>query len=130
MADYTAVRIEDMEAIYGGAMFRARASLGASSFGLSIFELPAEFDAYPEHDHSDDGQEEVYVVLSGSAEIDIEGDTVHLDPSTVVRVGPGTRRKIRTGAEPVRILAIGGVPGSPYEPPQSTQLGEPDPLTG
>ena len=82
MADYTAKKIDDMEAIYGGAFFRARASLGASSFGLAVFDLPPNFDAYPEHDHSEDGQEEVYLALSGSAEIDIEGDgdARHLDP--------------------------------------------------
>ncbi len=47
---------------------------GVDSFGLAIFDLPPNFDAYPEHDHSEDGQEEVYLALSGSAQIDIEGE--------------------------------------------------------
>ncbi len=128
MSDYTAKRIDDMESIYGGAFFRARASLGASSFGMAIFDLPPNFDAYPEHDHSEDGQEEVYLALNGSARMEIEGDEVTLDTSTPVRVAPGTKRTISTGDQPVRILAIGGIPGKPYEAPQISELGEPDPL--
>ena len=129
MADYTAKKIDEMEAIYGGAFFRARASLGVSSFGLAVFDLPPNFDAYPEHDHSDDGQEEVYLALSGTAEMDIEGEKVTLDPSTPVRVASGTKRTISTGEGPARILAIGGIPGKAYEAPEISQLGEPDPLT-
>jgi mannose-6-phosphate isomerase-like protein (cupin superfamily) len=128
MADYTAMRIDEMEAMYGGAFFRARAALGASSFGLAIFDLPPNFDAYPEHDHSEDGQEEVYLAQSGSAQIEIEGEEHTLDPSTAVRVAPGTMRKLSTGEEGARIVAIGGILGKPYEAPQVSELGEPDPL--
>ncbi len=130
MADYTAQRIDEMEAIYGGAFFRARASLGVSSFGLAVFDLPPNLDAYPEHDHSEDGQEEVYLALEGSARMQIEGDEVTLDPSTPVRVAPGTKRRISTGDQTARILVISGIPGKPYEAPQFSELGEPDPLAG
>ena len=129
MADYTALRIEDMEAIYGGGFFRARASLGVSSFGLSVLDIPPNFGGYPEHDHSEDGQEEVYLALEGSAELDIEGEKVTLDTSTLVRVASGTKRVISTGDETVRILVIGGIPGKLYEAPKVSELGEPDPLT-
>ena len=130
MADYTAQRIEDMEAIYGGAFFRARAALGVSSFGLAVFDLPPNFEAYPEHDHSEDGQEEVYLALDGSAQMDIEGDQVMLDASTPVRVASGTKRTISTGDQPARVLALSGIPGKAYEAPQISELGEPDPLAG
>jgi hypothetical protein len=45
-----------------------------------------------------------------------------------VMVGPGTKRKIRTGEDPIRLLAIGGVPGRPYSAPDVSQLGAPDPM--
>jgi len=128
MADYTVRRIEDMEAIYGGAFKRARAELGVESFGMQVIDFPANMgDQYPEHDHSDDGQEEVYLPLSGSAEIEIEGERVQLDPGTMVRIAAGTKRKIRTGSEPCRLLALGGAPGKLYEPPEFSKLGSPDP---
>ena len=128
MADFTVKRIDEMEAVYAGAFVRARASLGANSFGMQVIQMPPNADAYPEHDHSEDGQEEIYIALRGSAEIEIEGERHRLDPDTFIRVGPGTTRKVWTGEEPLRLLIIGGVPGEAYEAPDVTKLGAPDPL--
>jgi hypothetical protein len=38
--DYTAKRIGDMEAIYRGNFFRARAELGVESFGMQVIDMP------------------------------------------------------------------------------------------
>ena len=128
MPDYTTKRIDEMEAVFGGAFKRARAELGVSSFGMQVIDIPPNTDQYPEHDHAEDGQEEVYVVLRGAAEMDVEGERVALDPETIVRVGSGTRRKITTASEGARILAIGGTPNQAYEAPEFSQLGAPEPL--
>ena len=128
MAGYAVKRIDDMEAIYLGAFKRARAELDISSFGLQVMDIPAGADQYPEHDHSEDGQEEVYIALRGSAEIEIDGERFPLDTETMVRVSPGTRRKIWPGDEPVRVLAIGAMPGRPYQAPEISELGAPDPM--
>jgi mannose-6-phosphate isomerase-like protein (cupin superfamily) len=127
MADYTVKRFEEMEPILGGAFRRARASLGASAFGMQVLQMPPGADFYPNHDHAHDGQEEVYVVLGGSADFDIEGERVHVEPETAVRVSPTTKRRIQPGPEGVRILAVGGVPGGAYQPPDFTDLGGPEP---
>ena len=127
MGTYTVKHLEDMEAIYGGAFRRAGASLGVESFGLQIFDMPPDFEGYPEHDHGADGQEEVYVVLRGSGEFEIEGERVPVDPERVLRVGAGTKRKLLPGPEGIRILALGGVPGQAYERPDAFKLGAPDP---
>jgi hypothetical protein len=42
-------------------------------------------------------------------------------------VGPATHRKIHPGPEGVKILALGGIPGGVYEPPDYTELGGPEP---
>jgi mannose-6-phosphate isomerase-like protein (cupin superfamily) len=129
MADYTLKRIDDMEAVYAGAYKRARAELGVESFGMQVLDFPANIDGqYPEHDHADDGMEEVYLALSGTGEIEIEGERHPLEPHVMVRVGPGTTRTIRTAEEPLRLLALGAIPGKPYEAPELSQLGSPDPL--
>ena len=57
--------------------------------------MPPNADAYPEHDHSSDGQEEVYTALRGSAEMQIDGQCFTLDPETVIAVQAGTTRKDR-----------------------------------
>jgi mannose-6-phosphate isomerase-like protein (cupin superfamily) len=126
MASYTVKRVEEMEGIYGGAFRRARAELGVESFGVAIEDFPPNFDRYPEHDHSGDGQEEVYAVLRGSGAIEIEGERVEIDPETLVRVGPGTRRKVLSGPDGLRLLALGGIPGRPYVAPDFSKLGGPE----
>jgi mannose-6-phosphate isomerase-like protein (cupin superfamily) len=129
MADYAVRRIDEMEAIVRGSFKKARAELGVSSFGLQVIDMPPNVDAYPEHDHSQDGQEEVYVAMRGAGEIDIDGERHPLDPETMVRVSAGTNRKLYPGDEGMRVLVIGGVPGEAYSIRDFTELGAPDPFT-
>ncbi len=127
MADVTVKRIEDFEAIFGGGFRRVRAGLGVTAFGIAVMDLPANFGDYPEHDQAHDHQEEVYTALSGRATVRVGGEEHDLEPGVWVRVGPTERRKIVTGAQRARVLAIGGSPGRVYQPPEFTEEGAPDP---
>ena len=49
MPDYTAKRIDDMEAIFGGGFRKARSELGVTSFGMQVLDFPPNADQYPEH---------------------------------------------------------------------------------
>jgi mannose-6-phosphate isomerase-like protein (cupin superfamily) len=122
MADYTAKRIDEMEAGFGGGFVKARAELGVSSFGMQIIRMPAGYGDYPEHDHAEDGQEEVYVTLGGSGTIEIEGESVPLDKDTLVRVAAGTKRKVHAGPEGISMLVLGGCPGEAYKASQMSEL--------
>ncbi len=115
MADYTAKRIDQMEAAFGGGFVKARAELGVTSFGMQVIRMPANYDDYPEHDHAEDRQEEVYLALQGSGWIDIEGERVELDKDMFVRIAPGTKRRVHSGPDGMQMLVIGGCPGEPYE---------------
>lgn len=128
MAGHAVKKIDEMEAIYLGAFKRVRAELEVESFGIQIIDLPPDFENYPEHDHSEDGQEEVYLALRGGGEIEIEGERSPLDPDHIARVGPGVKRKVWPGPDGIRLLIVGGVPGGTYEPPAISELGEPDPM--
>jgi hypothetical protein len=122
MSNYTAKQIDEMEAAFGGGMKKARAELGVESFGMQVIDLPPNYSDYPEHDHEADGQEEVYSVMRGSGEIDVEGERIALNSEVLVRVGPGIKRKIYAGPEGLRLLALGGTPGSAYEAAEFTEL--------
>ena len=128
MDPYTVKKIDEMEASFLGSFKRARAELGVTSFGVQVIDFPPNNDLYPEHDHADDGQEEVYLALSGEGELDIDGETHQLTPDVMVRVGPGVKRTIRTGDSKLRLLAMGGTPGQVYVPSANGQLGAPDPM--
>jgi hypothetical protein len=121
-------KIDEMEAIYGGAFKRARAELGVESFGMQVIDMPANYENYPEHDHSHDNQEEVILVIRGGGEIEIEGERFPLDGDHIAKVGPETKRKIWPGDEGIRMVILGGVPGEVYQAPDITKLGEPDPM--
>jgi hypothetical protein len=123
MADYTAKRMEEMEAGFGGGFVKARAELGVTAFGMQVIQLPPEYSDYPEHDHAESGQEEVFLAIGGSGWIEIEGERVELDGKTFVRVGPEAKRKVYAGPDGLRLLAIGGAPGEPYKIVPVTELG-------
>ena len=89
MAGYTVAKIDDIEGIYGGAFKRARSALGITSFGMQVMDLPPNNDAYPEHDHASDGQEEVYATLRGGGEIEIDGERHPIDADHLVSVKAG-----------------------------------------
>ena len=128
MGDYTVVEIDDIEAIAFGVFKRARATLGVKAFGLQVLDLPANADRYPEHDHSADGQEEVYVLLRGNGQIEIDDEPIEMTPDRIFALQPGTKRKLIPGDQGMRVLAIGGKAGEAYSPPDYTELGRPDPF--
>ena len=128
MSGYAVRKIDEMEAIYRGAFKRARAELGVESFGMQIIDMPPNYDNYPEHDHTHDGQEEVFLVMRGGGEIEIAGERFPLDGDHVARVSPDTKRKIWPGPEGIRVVVLGGIPGQAYVAPEISQLGQPDPL--
>jgi hypothetical protein len=120
--------IDAMEAIYRGAFKRVRAELGVESFGIQVIDMPPNFELYPEHDHMHDNQEEVFLVMRGGGELEIDGERFPLDDSHIGRVAPEAKRKIWPGPDGIRVVILGGVPGKAYEAPDITKLGEPDPM--
>ena len=129
-ADVTHVGIDELDPVQGflaGFTFRrAGAQLGVTPFGMSIIDMPPETTAYPAHDHASRGpgnppahqlgQEEVYIALRGSADVEVDGHRYPVDAGHIIRVGPTARRKILPGADGIRLLAISGVPGKAYDP--------------
>lgn len=127
MPDATIKRVDEMETLYDGLVTRARAELGVTSWGMQLFNYPARFDAYPNHNHADGavdpGQEELYVPLAGSATLHLDGEEHRLEPGVWARVGVNQLRRLVPGAEGLRVVVIGGTPGKTFEPPAWTELG-------
>ncbi|HEY2160711.1 MAG TPA: hypothetical protein VGH24_05345 [Solirubrobacteraceae bacterium] len=127
---YTVKRLDEMERAFGGAMVRVRAELGITAFGVQVVDLPpSSGELAPEHDHNHDGQEELYLLLAGSAEVVLPDAVIALGPETYIRIGAGVRRRVRSGPEGARLLMIGGTPGQPYVAPASFELGGPETLS-
>ena len=129
MADVTVKQVEDMEAIFYGSFKRAGAALEVESFGMNVVDFPPDSGegVYPDHDHADVGEEEVYLAWKGSGILTVEGEEIALDQNTIVRVGAATKRKVRSGPDGMRMVVLGGVPGEVYERRERYRLGAPDP---
>jgi mannose-6-phosphate isomerase-like protein (cupin superfamily) len=129
MADMTRKQVGDMESIFYGSFKRAGAELEISSFGMNVIDFPPDSGegVYPDHDHADVGEEEVYLAWGGSGILTVEGEEIALDQDTAVRVGPETKRKVRSGPDGLRLLVLGGVPGEVYERRERYRVGAPDP---
>jgi hypothetical protein len=129
--DVTLAAIDEMDAIHGGLVRRARATLGVSAWGMQVLTLPAEWDGYPEHTHDagafDPNQEEVYIPLSGSATLVAGEERFELVPGIMARVGPEQPRRILPGPHGIRFVALGGRPGT-FDAPGWTELGAPPPM--
>ena len=92
--------------------------------------LPPNWDGYPNHHHDasveDANQEEVYIPLEGSATLVADNERFELRPGMMVRVGPQQVRQILPGPAGLRMVALGGVPGS-FDASPWTRLGGPPP---
>ncbi len=117
MADFTIKHVDDIEGLNGGDGFKLiRREMGITAFGINLGTSPPNYDGYPEHDHADDGQEELYIVLEGSGTFTIDGVPHPVSKGHLVRVGPGSKRKLAAGADGMQVLTIGGVPAADFVP--------------
>ena len=87
-----------------------REHLGIKAFGINAFTPGEDALLINEHDETGSGQEELYIVLDGTATFELDGETVDAPAGTMVFVSPETRRKA-TGDGTV--LVLGGLPARP-----------------
>jgi len=83
----------------------ARTPLGGKTLGLSLFTLAPGFRIPFGHKHA--GQEEVYVVVRGSARVKVEDEIVALDQWDAIRFDKNTMRDMEAGPDGVDYLAFG-----------------------
>ncbi len=103
-------RLDDIER--RGRSIPVREHLGIHAFGVNAYTPNEEGTLINEHDESGSGQEELYIVLDGSATFEIDGETVDAPAGTLVYVPPNVQRKA-TGDGTV--LALGATPGEAYQ---------------
>jgi tetratricopeptide (TPR) repeat protein len=103
----------------GRQRFDVRRNLSISSFGIQAFRAPSGVDVIREHDEmllGEAGQEEIYVVLNGTATFEIDGESFETPAGSLVQVQPTAKRKATATEESTTILVVGGTPGKAYEP--------------
>jgi quercetin dioxygenase-like cupin family protein len=93
-----------------------RVPLNCEHCGVSYLRLAAGAKA---HGHRHKRQEEIYVLVSGSASMKVGDDELELRPFDAVRVPPHLMRGMRGGPNGAEVIAIGAPntgPGDGDEP--------------
>src|SRR5690349_20055859 len=108
-AKWRVARLDEMEK--RGSFIPVREHLGIHSFGINASVQGDNGVLINEHDEAG-GQEEVYVVLDGTATFEIDGESFEAPAGTFVSVQPEARRKATGDAT---VLALGGTVGQPYQ---------------
>jgi uncharacterized cupin superfamily protein len=94
----------------GPGFRKVRSALGVTAFGVNAVVLPPSW-VTPRHTH--ERQEELYLVLEGEIEFDLEGAKHTLGPGGLVKVDPGTMRSLRNTSDTAEAtyFAVGGADG-------------------
>ena len=113
MADYTLLNlrtgVDDMAPKFGmgdgiEAHF-ARTALNLEKSGLSYFKLGSDYRLGFGHIHTE--QEEIYLVISGSARLKLDDEEVELGELDAVRIPPGVMRSMGAGPDGAELIAFG-----------------------
>jgi mannose-6-phosphate isomerase-like protein (cupin superfamily) len=83
----------------------ARGALDCEKSGVTYYKLGPDF--HPPFGHRHAEQEEVYVLISGTAVVKVDDDEVELRPLDAIRMAPDAMRALRAGPDGCELLAFG-----------------------
>ena len=121
MSDYAVAHFEEIDELRFGDRCPSRpvrGHFGITSFGINSWTAREAGDRLiNEHDEDDDeGQEELYLVHSGRARFELDGEQVDAPAGTFVYARPSVKRTAFAEEPGTTIVALGGTPGKAYEP--------------
>jgi len=124
MAGYTHLNLKEVEDqapkfdMSPDMEFRsARVPLEMENAGLSYVRVAPNFRVPFGHNHN--VQEEVYVVLKGSARLKLDDDVIELKPLDAVRIHKDTMRNVEGGPEGAELIAFGAPNTGPGDGPMT-----------
>jgi mannose-6-phosphate isomerase-like protein (cupin superfamily) len=83
----------------------ARSAIDGETFGLRLFTLEPNFPIPFGHKH--ENQEEVYVIVRGSARVKVDDEVVELGQWDAIRFDKDTMRNVEAGPDGVEYIAFG-----------------------
>ena len=129
MAKYEVARLDEIDEMTDGRepWRPVRHHLGITAFGATAWTGREAGDRIiNEHDEADE-DEELYVVLSGRARFELDGDDVDAPAGTFVFARPGVKRTAFAEEPGTTIVVIGAPPGQAYQAERLGALGAAQP---
>ena len=118
MQRYAMARIDEIDPLQDGRYrYRpVRHHLGIQSFGVTAWVGTAAGDPIiNEFDEDSEPAEELFIVVSGRAIFEIEGEEVDATSGSLVFTTQGTRRTAVAAEPSTTILVVDGTPGKAYD---------------
>ena len=124
MAGYTHLNLKEVEDqapkfdMSPDLEFRsARVPLEMENAGMSYLRVAPNFRVPFGHHHN--VQEEVYVLIEGSAKLKLDDDVIDLKPLDAVRIHPETMRNFEGGPDGAVLIAFGAPNTGPGDGPMT-----------
>jgi mannose-6-phosphate isomerase-like protein (cupin superfamily) len=123
LAGYTKLNLKEVEnqspkfGITEMEFRSARVPLELENSGLSYLRVEPNYRVPFGHRHN--VQEEVYVLLSGSARLKLDDEVIDMKPLDAVRIHKDTMRNFEGGPEGAEVLAIGAPNTGPGDGPMT-----------
>jgi Cupin domain len=135
---YQLTTVDDLDRIpVAGTLWRPiRRALGMTGVAVNAYTGARAGDEVIEpHDETSPGagaHEELYVVVSGEAAFEIDGERVDAPAGTMILIDVGTKRAASATADETTVLVIGAAPGAalPVSPFEHWYAAEPAYLAG
>jgi hypothetical protein len=119
MARWTLSPITDIPVVTDGepedpVWYPLQHALGIDTFGANVFGARhSDQMLVEEHDERESGQQELYLLLDGSAAFELDGEEVRLDRRNVLAVtDPTVRRRAKALTAGTMLLVVGSADGS------------------
>ena len=116
---YATARLQAIDELadHGYRYRPVRHHVGITSFGVTAWMARQAGDpVVPAYDQDSEPAEELFLVLTGRAVFELDGEVVEAGPGTLVCCGPGVNRTAVATEPETEILAVDGSPGKPYAP--------------
>jgi len=91
--------------------------MGIEAFGVNASTRNKGEVLTPVHDELDENQDELFVVLEGLAEFELDGKKVKAKAGTLISVKPAVKRGAKALEDKTTILIIGAPTNKLYKPP-------------
>lgn len=115
MSGYEIAHVDQIDVLQDDRLRPVRHHFGIRSFGATAWTGREVGDrVINEHDEDSDS-EELYLVLSGRARFELDGEAVDAPAGTFVSVRPSTTRTAFAEEPETTILVVGGTVGKAYE---------------
>lgn len=104
MSTYKRVNYREIEPVSGGMHF-LREPLESEKIGVTITRCEPNWKSRP-HDHTENGHEEIYVLIEGTATVVVDGESVEMENGDAIWIPPEATRQIRNDDEECAFVLV------------------------